>query len=131
MYFLPQEIEAWYIIPAIRREVSKCLIREYKISYERVGNILGVSKAAISQYLKGKRASKIMLPKELDAKIGASCKLFSKDKTDAVTEMNKMLLFIRQKELPCSVCGEIKDGVLNDCREIKFNGKNYVASRKV
>jgi predicted transcriptional regulator len=127
MYYLPQEIEAWYIIPAIRREVSKCMIREHGISYEKTGNILGVSKAAISQYLKGKRAGKIKLPKELNSKISASCKLFAKDKTTAVREINMMLDFIRKKSLACCVCEEIKDGVLNKCKEVKFVGENYIA----
>jgi len=51
MHILPQEIEVWYIIPAIRRDISKILINDYKISFEKTGNILGISKAAVSQYL--------------------------------------------------------------------------------
>lgn len=127
MYYLPQEIEAWYIIPAIRRDISKCLVADYKVSYEKIGATLGVSKAAISQYLKGKRASKIKLPKELGPKLNATCKLFAKNKSDAVTEINKLLNFIRQKGLTCCVCEDIHDGVLNKCKELKFKGINYEA----
>ncbi|PJC44447.1 transcriptional regulator, partial [Candidatus Pacearchaeota archaeon CG_4_9_14_0_2_um_filter_39_13] len=32
MHTLPQEIEVWYIIPAIRREMAMCFSREHKIS---------------------------------------------------------------------------------------------------
>jgi len=129
MHYLPQEIEAWYIIPAIRKEVSRCLIEEYGISYSRVGEILGVSKAAISQYLKGKRASKIKLPKELGPKINSACRLFAKNKSDAVSEISRLLEFIRKKKLSCFICDEIRDGVLDKCKEINFNGKNYEARK--
>jgi len=120
MRYLPQEIEVWYIIPAIRREMSSCLIKDYKVSYEKVGRILGVSKAAVSQYLKGKRAAKIKLPKEVKPKIMASCKTLSKDKGSSVEEITKILKFIRDKNLPCEVCGTLRGGILEDCREIRL-----------
>ena len=125
MHHLPQEIEAWYIIPAIRREISKCLIRDYGVSYERVGGILGISKAAISQYLKGKRDAKIKLPKELDPKIMSTCKLLFKNKTSSTEEITKMLELIRKKSLKCGICTKLKDGVLEDCKEIRFKDGNY------
>lgn len=45
MYLLPQEIEVWYIIPAIRKELSKQLTSKYEFSYEKAGKALGISKA--------------------------------------------------------------------------------------
>lgn len=44
MYNLPQEIEVWYIIPAIRREFARVLTEKYNLTYEKTGEILGVSK---------------------------------------------------------------------------------------
>ncbi len=58
MYTLPQEIEVWYIIPAIRKELARCLIQDHKITYEKTGNIMGITKSAISQYIRNKRATK-------------------------------------------------------------------------
>jgi len=54
MYSLPQEIEVWYIIPAIRKELARLLTKENNLSYEKVGGYLGISKAAVSQYLSNK-----------------------------------------------------------------------------
>ena len=51
VYMLPQEVEVWYIIPAVRKEMAKLLTKEYGFSYERAGRALGISKAAVSQYL--------------------------------------------------------------------------------
>ena len=59
MYALPQEIEVWYIIPAIRKALAEQLVKKHKLTLEKTGNILGVSKAAVSQYLSKKRATKI------------------------------------------------------------------------
>ncbi|MBI2452146.1 hypothetical protein HYV50_03650 [Candidatus Pacearchaeota archaeon] len=125
MRYLPQEIEAWYIIPAIRREISKCLIRDYNVTYEKIGSILGITKAAISQYTKGNRAAKIKLPKELNPKIMVSCNLLAKEKSDAEHEINKLLNFLKEKHLPCCIKGRVKEGILEDCREIKFKEGNY------
>jgi predicted transcriptional regulator len=133
MYTLPQEIEVWYIIPAIRRELSKCMIRDYKVTYENVGLMLGISKAAVSQYLKGKRASKIKLHVRAMDEVCKSCGKLVKNKSDAVNEIGKILKFIREKNLHCEVCGEVVDGVHKDCVEIKANYENegdYAKNRK-
>jgi uncharacterized protein len=105
MYTLPQEIEVWYIIPAIRRDLSKCFIKDYGITYEKVGKILGISKAAISQYLKNKRASKIRLHERVQEEICKSCKKIVEGKSDSVKEIQRILKFIRQNELHCEICG--------------------------
>ena len=57
--YLPQEIEVWYVLPALRREYAKVLIKEHKLSQKGVAEILQVTESAISQYLTGKRASKV------------------------------------------------------------------------
>jgi predicted transcriptional regulator len=125
MYYLPQEIEVWYVIPALRSWISRCLIEDFDASYEKVGNILGVSRAAISQYVKGKRAAKIKLPDELGPKIMATCKILVKDETKSVDEIEKLLHHIRSKQLPFKVCGKLKEGVLDDCSHVKFRDGNY------
>jgi len=127
MHFLPQEIEVWYIIPALRREIAKCLIRDYETSYEKAGDLLGVTKAAISQYLKGKRAAKIKLSPEVSPKIMNSCKLMMGGKSNSIEETTKLLEFIKNRSLPCEVCGRLKEGTLDDCKEIRFRNGNYEA----
>ncbi|RMD65722.1 hypothetical protein D6817_05560 [Candidatus Pacearchaeota archaeon] len=125
MYCLPQEIEVWYIIPAVRSEIARCLISDYKLSYDRVAKILGVSKAAVSQYIKGKRAAKIKLPKELRPKLMRSCKMMIKNKTTSTEEIIRVIDYIRSKRLPCVVCEKLREGLPENCRELRFNGKNY------
>ncbi len=118
MKVLPQELEVWYIIPAIRKSLSKCLIKEFEISYEKVGNILGISKAAVSQYMKNKRATKIKLHDKVDKQIMSSCKNIMNKKSPSVDEIQRIIQFIKDKQLPSEVCGKLREGVLDDCKEI-------------
>jgi len=120
MYSLPQEIEVWYIIPAIRRQLSMCLINDHHVTYERVGKLLGITKAAVSQYLKNKRAAKIELPKDAVEEVCKSCKLIVVEKRTAVHEISRILAFIRKHDLPCKVCDKHENGVLEGCKEIRI-----------
>ena len=52
---LPQEIEVWYMLPAIRKEFALTLIR-HELSQKEVAKLLGVTEAAVSQYKSEKRA---------------------------------------------------------------------------
>lgn len=125
MHYLPQEIEVWYVIPALRSWISRCLIEDFNASYEKIGNILGVSRAAISQYVKGKRAAKIKLPDEMASKIMSTCKTLIKDETKAVEEIEKLLQHIRSKQIAFKVCGNLKEGMLDDCSHVQFKNGNY------
>tara|TARA_Y100000310_G_C20522944_1_gene734596 strand:+ start:517 stop:912 length:396 start_codon:yes stop_codon:yes gene_type:complete len=120
MHVLPQEIEVWYIIPAIRREFAKCLIDNHKISYQKVGDLLGISKAAISQYIKGKRAAKVKLPAKAQKKICQSCDLLAAGKTDSVNEITNLLNFIKEEGLACEICDKKIRTDIEDCKEIKL-----------
>ena len=119
MYTLPQEIEVWYIIPAIRRELSKCMIKNHGVTYEKVGRSLGISKAAVSQYLKKKRAAKIKLHERVSVEVCKSCDKIVAGKSNAVREITKILKFIRERGLHCEVCGQTAEGEHKDCVEVR------------
>ena len=118
MYTLPQEVEVWYIIPAIRRELSKDLIRKHGVTYEKTGRLLGLTKAAISQYLSNKRARKIKLHPRAEKEVLKSAEKIILNKTDAVIEIQRILKLIRKKGLHCEVCGNVIDGKLHNCRQV-------------
>lgn len=115
MYLLPQEIEVWYIIPAVRKELAKLLTRQYEMSYERAGKILGISKAAISQYLSNKRANKVKLNVEVKKEIEKSAKLITKDQKNVLGEIQRILRYIKIKNCLCSVCKKYNKDILNYC----------------
>lgn len=116
MYNLPQEIEVWYIIPYLRKELSRILTKEYDMSMEEAGEILGVSKAAVSQYLSGKRATRIKLPSKVKGEIKKSAKIISENKTKAVKEMQRLLKIIRCSKCSCGICKKYNKGILGICK---------------
>ena len=115
MYLLPQEIEVWYIIPAVRKELAKLLTRKYEMSYERAGKILGISKAAVSQYLSNKRANKIKLTPEVKKEVAKSAKIVAENPKLALGEMQRILKYMKDKKCSCEVCKKYNKDVINFC----------------
>ncbi|MFL6490099.1 MAG: transcriptional regulator, partial [Nitrososphaera sp.] len=52
---LPSEIEAKSLIPAVRAILAKKLIEEYSLKEEDVAKDLGITQAAVSNYVRGTR----------------------------------------------------------------------------
>jgi uncharacterized protein len=115
MYLLPQEIEVWYIIPAVRKELSNLLTKTYGLSYEKAGNALGVSKAAVSQYLSNKRANKVCLDAKTKREIKKSAKLIEKNPKVAMVEMQRILKFMKDNHCSCNVCRQYNKDVIKYC----------------
>jgi uncharacterized protein len=115
MYLLPQEIEVWYIIPAIRKELARLLTKKYGLSYERAGDVLGVSKAAVSQYLSNKRANKVKLNSKARREIEKSAVVIIDRPKLALAEMQRILRFMKDNKCSCDVCRKYNKDVLNYC----------------
>lgn len=115
MYSLPQEIEVWYIIPAIRKELSKILTSKYDLTYEKTGNILGISKAAVSQYLKNKRASKFNLTSEIKKEIEKSAEIINNHNDSAIPEILRLLNYIKKSKCSCELCKKYNNGIIKFC----------------
>jgi uncharacterized protein len=60
----PQEIDVWYILPAVRREIALALVKK-GLKQKDIAKKLGMTEAAVSQYIKNKRAKAIELPAEI------------------------------------------------------------------
>jgi predicted transcriptional regulator len=52
---LPSEIEAKSLIPAIRSILARKLIKDFSLKEEEVARVLGVTQAAVSNYVRGTR----------------------------------------------------------------------------
>ena len=115
MYSLPQEIEVWYIIPTIRKELARILTEKYKLTFEKTGRILGISKSAVCQYLKNKRASKIKLPENIKKEIEKSAVAINKNENIALKEIMRILSLMKKTKCSCKICGKYNRGILKQC----------------
>ncbi|MBP7708407.1 hypothetical protein KA107_01880 [Candidatus Pacearchaeota archaeon] len=115
MYLLPQEVEVWYIIPKVRKELANLLVNKYGWTYEKAGDMLGISKAAISQYLSNKRANKIKVSKEVNKEIEKSAQTVAEGKSNGMQEILRILTFMRSSKQSCEVCKKYNKDVLKYC----------------
>ena len=54
---MPCEIITWYMLPAIRRELAIRLIEHHGCTQKEAAGLLGLTSAAVSQYLARKRGT--------------------------------------------------------------------------
>lgn len=105
---LPTEVEYWYVLPVIRKELAKNLKETGNLRQKEVADILGISESAVSQYLKGTRAGlenpesgvEIEIPAWIQDEIKASSERILAQKDNRMIflrEMNNIVNVIRSK----------------------------------
>lgn len=112
MTTLPQEIELWYIIPAIRRELARNLM-DGGVRQRGVARMLGVTDAAVSQYFSSKRASEVRFNERLGRDIKDSADRITRG-SDAMREVQQICRLCREDGICCSI-GK-RHGAPSDCR---------------
>ena len=112
---MPQEIMVWYVLPAIRRELSKILIGEHNLTQKQVAEMLGITEAAVSQYLKSKRAKDVVFDKEVLNQIKMAADKIVKDKASPVQEIQKICNYLNVKLMVCELHKKHSKCVPTDC----------------
>jgi len=110
----PQEVEVWYLIPALRRGLMSEMLRA-GMRKKDVAELLNVTKSAVSQYFKNKRAHDVVFNEKIKKEIKASgVKLMTK-KSDVHAEIQTLLHFISKEMFLCVVC-RTHTGSKKNCR---------------
>ena len=97
----PQELEVWYVIPTIRRELSIAM-KNSGLKQVEIANKLGITKSAVTQYLNHKRANEL----EFNEKIKNAVKQSSlkiNNKIDAIREIQLLLNLTREERIICKL----------------------------
>ncbi len=100
---MPQEIEVWYVIPALRREIAKSMIEDYNMAQKQVAGCLNLTEAAVSQYLSSKRAKEIIFSSAVLKEIKKSAKKIMEDKKLLVHEMMRLCGLAEVKRIMCGM----------------------------
>ena len=95
----PQEIEVWYVIPAIRKEICRNLLKR-GIKKSKIAEILGITKSAVTQYISSKRGGKIELTSGILRRIDSEV-INLLDGGCATYSIQKILNNIRKSSLMC------------------------------
>ena len=95
----PCEYIVWKGLPIIRKEIAKILIDKYGLNQKETAEKLGISYAAVSQYLSGKRGKIEIIDAEILNEIDISAEKILKSVNDVtVTEICRLCkIFISKK----------------------------------
>jgi len=97
----PQEVEVFYILPAVRRELTRHMKAEGK-SQKEIAKLLGVTEPAVSQYLSSKRASLVKFNETLTNAIQQAAGRI-RDEMSLLREMQKILHLAHKERVVCQV----------------------------
>ncbi|HTZ41950.1 MAG TPA: transcriptional regulator [Candidatus Omnitrophota bacterium] len=98
---MPQELEVWYLIPALRREIAKILIKDYGLRQKRVAECLGITEAAISQYLRSKRGKEIKFSEKAREEIKKAAEEIAKGKSEIIEKVYDLCVSMKKSKAMC------------------------------
>jgi len=116
MKLLPQELEVWYLIPAIRRELTKILTSEYELTQKQVAEILGLTESAVSQYIKSKRGSELSFNNSEVKIIKQYADKIIKDKKNVGKHIFSLSIKLRGTSSLCELHKEQDSSVDKNCK---------------
>ncbi|WGI16677.1 helix-turn-helix domain-containing protein [Methanonatronarchaeum sp. AMET-Sl] len=114
----PCEIIVLHVLPSVRAQISKDLV-EMGMSQQKVSEIIGITPAAISQYVSGKRGYEMEFKGEVREKIqDFAQQTYNQGEADVLQGV-------------CSICDVVKEnGVLCDLYEKYEEQTNKCSSCK-
>jgi len=116
---MPQEIEVWYLIPALRKELAKIFIKKYGLNQKKSAELLGITESAISQYLKSKRGGEIKFSKKEMNIIEKSAEKIIKEK-NAMKEIYDLCIRFRESKVICEIHKSQDKNIPKNC-DVCFN----------
>ena len=125
---MPQEIEVWYIIPAIRRELTKSMV-ESGLTQKQVAKRMGITEAAVSQYLNFKRAKEVVFSNAVLDEIRKSAKKIIEDESTIVPEMMRLTKLTGVMRVMCDLHKKQDSNLPKEC-DICFEEDLTQVSRK-
>ncbi|MBI4154889.1 hypothetical protein HY498_02275 [Candidatus Woesearchaeota archaeon] len=98
----PQEIEVWYILPAIRRELAVAM-KSLSLEQKEIARILGVSPAAVSNYFTEKRATEVKFDPKTKEQVVKAAKEIINDNSKVIPETQKLLKLMWSTKVVCNI----------------------------
>lgn len=131
---LPAEIETKTLIPALRAILAKKLVEQHNIQEEDISKMLGVTQAAISNYIRGTRGdpeliTKLLAIKEVAEMIDEIASNLSSNMAYTPASLSKFIglcNYIKSSLLICdihhSLETNIDEAVCKECENMLLKG---------
>ena len=96
---MPCEVVIWHILPAIRRELVLEMVREGEINQSAAARLLGLTPAAVSQYIGGKRGGEKIEDEDVKRALEEAAKRIVMG-GDVADEVCSICVMMREKGIP-------------------------------
>ena len=135
---LPAEIESKTLIPALRAILAKKLAEEHDIREDEISKMLGVTQAALSNYIIGTRGDPSLIAKLLSEKqvaqlIDELCENLASDLAYTPSSLSKFIglcKYIKSSLLICEIHhkleSNIDEQVCKECENMLLKGPGSV-----
>ena len=135
---LPAEIESKTLIPALRAILSKKLAKDHKIKEDEISKMLGVTQAAVSNYIRGTRGDPQLIQKLLSEEqvaklINELCDSLTTDMAYTPSSLAKFIglcNYIKSSLLICDIHhnleSDIDEKVCKECENMLLKGPGSV-----
>jgi len=97
----PQEIEVWYVLPAVRKGLVTEMI-SLGLNQKEASEMLGITESAVSQYLSGKRGYDVTFDGKTSDEIRKSAKRIV-DGGNVVSELNRICEYSMSHMVLCRI----------------------------
>ncbi len=138
LMLLPAEIESKTLIPALRAILAKKLAEDHNIREDEISKMLGVTQAAISNYIRGTRGdpsliAKLLAEKQVSALIDELTDHLSSDKAYTPSSLSKFIglcNYIKSSLLICEIHhnleSNIDEKICKECENMLLKGPGSV-----
>ena len=135
---LPAEIESKTLIPALRAILAKTLAEKREIREDVISKMLGVTQAAISNYIRGTRGDpelikKLLTEKQVSEMIDDICDNLASDKAYTPSSLSKFIglcNYIKSSLLICDIHhnleSDIDEAICKECENMLVKGPGSV-----
>jgi len=135
---LPSEIESKSLIPALRAIIAKKLAVEHKIREDQISKMLGVTQAAISNYIRGTRGDpelikKLLAEKQVSEIIVEICNNLATDRSYTPSTLAKFIglcNYIKSSLLICDIHhnleSDIDEAICKECESMLLKGPGQI-----
>jgi len=100
MKYVPCEYIAWHGLPMIRKGIAESIINNYGLNQKETAEKLGITPAAVSQYLSGKRGKMNIIDKNIVKEISITAeRIIQQGDEVVVTETCRLCKLFLSKNL--------------------------------
>lgn len=100
--YMPQEIEVWYLLPAIRREFALSMLKK-GLKQKDIAKYMDIRESTVSQYLSSTRAKSIKFNKGIKKSVEIAVNKIINNQSSLILEIQKICELSKKQKFLCCI----------------------------